>query len=120
MSSRLGVGIYGTGHVSREHLRAYLRNPDTEVVALCGRTREGAAALASEFGLPAKTYDNYDAMLADPSVHIVSICTPHHLHAEGAIKAARAGKHILVEKPIGLTLEQLVAMRAAVAESKVK
>jgi predicted dehydrogenase len=120
MSPVLGVGIYGTGNVSREHIRAYLRNPATEVVALCGRTREGAVARASEFGLPARSYVDYDEMLADPSVQIVSICTPHHLHAIGAIKAAQAGKHILVEKPIGLTLEQLVAMRAAVAESKVK
>lgn len=120
MSATLGVGIYGAGHVSREHIRAYLKNPATEVVAICSRTREGAAARASDFGLSATIYDDYDRMLADPAVQIVSICTPHALHAQGAIKAAQAGKHILVEKPIGLTLEDLVGIRAAVTENNVK
>src|SRR5438270_6596907 len=96
MSATLGVGIYGAGHVSREHIRAYLKNPVTEVVAICSRTREGAADRASDFGLSATIYDDYDRMLANPSVQIVSICTPHALHAPGAIKAAQAGKHILV------------------------
>ena len=120
MSATLGVGIYGAGGVSREHILAYLKNPATEVVAICSRTLDGANARASEFGLSAKTYDAYDEMLANPSVQVVSICTPHNLHAAGAIKAAKAGKHILVEKPIGLNLNELVALRAAVAESKVK
>jgi predicted dehydrogenase len=116
----LGVGIYGAGNVSREHIRAYLKNPTTEVVAICSRTLDGANARASEFGLSAKIYDDYDAMLGNPAVQVVSICTPHHLHAAGAIKAAQAGKHVLIEKPIGLNLRELVALRAAVAESKVK
>jgi predicted dehydrogenase len=120
MSSRLGVGIYGTGWVAREHIRAYLKNPACEVVALCSRTLESTRERAREFGLSAKVYDSYDEMLRDPAVQVVSICTPHQLHAVGTIKAAEAGKHVLVEKPIGLSVEQLVAMRAAVAENKVK
>jgi UDP-N-acetyl-2-amino-2-deoxyglucuronate dehydrogenase len=120
MSPTLGVGIYGAGNVSHEHIRAYGKNPATEVVAICSRTLEGASARASEFGLASRIYDDLDAMLADPAVDIVSICTPHHLHAAGAIKAARAGKHVLVEKPIGLTLEQLVGIRDAVTQNKVK
>jgi UDP-N-acetyl-2-amino-2-deoxyglucuronate dehydrogenase len=120
MSTPLGVGIYGAGSVSVEHIRAYQKNPATEVVAVCSRTIEGAEARIRDLGLAAKAFDDYDAMLDDPAVSIVSICTPPHLHAAGAIKAARAGKHVLVEKPIGLSLEQLVAMRAAVAENRVK
>ncbi|HLZ09764.1 MAG TPA: Gfo/Idh/MocA family oxidoreductase [Chloroflexota bacterium] len=120
MPPTLGVGIYGAGNVSHEHIRAYQKNPATEVVAICSRTLEGASARASEFDLAARIYDDYDVMLADPGVEVVSICTPHHLHAAGAIKAARAGKHILVEKPIGLNLQQLIAMRDAVAQNRVK
>ena len=53
LTATLGVGIYGAGHVSREHIRAYLKNPATEVVAICSRTREGAAARASDSALTA-------------------------------------------------------------------
>ena len=120
MTPTLGVGIYGAGNVSHEHIRAYLKNPATDVVAICSRTLEGAGARASEYDLAARIYNDLDAMLADPAVDVVSICTPHHLHAEGAIKAARAGKHILVEKPIALTLEQLLGIRDAVAQNRVK
>ena len=120
MVTPLGVGIYGAGHVSVEHIRAYQQDPATEVLAVCSRTLQGAAARIAERGLTARAYDDYDAMLADPAISIVSICTPHELHASGAIKAARAGKHVLVEKPIGLSLEQLVEMRAAVADNRVK
>src|SRR5262249_29781867 len=118
--SQLGIGIYGAGHVAREHVRAFLANPAARVVAICSRTRDGAQTLADEFNLPARTYDDYAALLADPAVDVVSIGTPHYLHAEGTIRAARAGKHVLVEKPIGLTLDELRAMRAAVAAAKVR
>jgi predicted dehydrogenase len=61
-----------------------------------------------------------DELLADPNVDIVSICTPNHLHVAEGIKAARAGKHILMEKPIALNLQGLCDLRQAVHEAQVK
>jgi predicted dehydrogenase len=117
----LGVGIVGTGWVTTPHIQAFERNPYTRVVAICSRERVRAQSRAESMGLKqCVAYDDYEAMLRDPDIHIISICTPHHLHAEQAIRAAEAGKHILLEKPIALDLPSLRALERAVRKSGVK
>jgi predicted dehydrogenase len=74
----------------------------------------------AEAGLDCKIYTDYDHLLADPEVDCISICTPNQLHAEETIKAARAGKHIVIEKPVALNLADLRAMRQAVSGAGVK
>lgn len=119
--SKIGVGVHGLGWVSGEHIKSYQKNPHCQVVALCGRTQEKAAAKAAEAGLTdVKLYTDYAAMLRDPAVQAVSICTPPHLHPQETIQAARAGKHILLEKAVANDLPNLRAMTAAVREAKVK
>jgi len=117
---KLRVGIQGCGWVAGEHIRAYMNNPNTRVAAVCSRTKEGARAKADEMGLSCAVYDSYDEMLADDAVKIISICTPNHLHAREGINAAQAGKHILIEKPIALNMEDLRALRESVREAGVK
>ena len=117
---KLGVAIQGAGWVAGEHIKAYAQNPHTEVVAICSRTREGVERKLAETGVSCRTCDTYPEMLADDDVDIVSICTPNHLHAPEAIQAAQAGKHILLEKPIALNLEDLRALRQAVRQAGVK
>ena len=95
--SLLKVGIVGTGWVSGEHIAAFQNNPHTEVVALCGRSEDKIQAKASECNLECAHYTDYDAMLAHEGIDIISIATPPIVHAEQAIKAAQAGKHILLE-----------------------
>ncbi len=117
----LGVGVVGTGWVSTEHIRAFARNPHTRVAAICSRDEARARAKASSVGLTqCAAYDSFDDMLQDPDVRIVSICTPHHLHADQAVAAAKAGKHILIEKPIALDLTGIRKVEKAVREAKVK
>ena len=117
----LGVGIVGTGWVSTEHIRAFERNPYTRVVALCSREKSRAQAKAESMGLRAvAAYDDYEKMLKDPNVHIVSVCTPHNQHAEQGVLAAQAGKHILLEKPIALDRPSLRALEKAVKKAGVK
>ena len=117
----LGVGIVGTGWVSTEHVRAYGRNALTRVTALCSRDKLRARAKADALGLPQCTaYDSYEAMLEDRNVQIVSICTPHHQHAQQGILAARAGKHLLIEKPMALDLQSLRELAAAVQKAGVR
>lgn len=114
-----GVGIVGMGWVSTEHARAFNRNPHTRVVALCGRTLESATRRRDELGLDARCYDDYAAMLADPAVDIVVICTPNYLHVEQGVQAARAGKHLFIEKPAATTREGLYRLRDAIAQAGV-
>lgn len=118
--STMKVGIVGTGWVSGEHIAAFEQNPHTEVVALCGRTEERAKAKAEETGLDCTIYTDYAKMLEHQDLAIVSIATPPNLHAEQAVAAAKAGKHILLEKAMANTLEDIRAIWGAVADAQVK
>ena len=117
----LGVGIIGTGWVSGEYIRAFESNPHTEVRGLVSRDRERAKAKGKAFhALHCRAYNRLDEMLADSSIHIVVICTPHHLHVSQGIAAAQAGKHLVLEKPVALDVEGLRELQAAVRAAKVK
>ncbi|MGA2985897.1 MAG: Gfo/Idh/MocA family oxidoreductase [Terriglobia bacterium] len=117
----LGIGIIGTGWVSGEYIRAFEANPHTEVLGLVSRDMARAKAKAQEFNAPrCHAYDRVDEMLADSSIHIVVICTPHHLHVTQGIAAAQAGKHLVLEKPVALDLEGLRKLQAAVRSAQVK
>lgn len=120
---RYGAAIWGAGWVAGEHIKAYCRNPCAEVVAIGSRTPEGAARKREQAGLSADgcaVYDDLGALLADRRVDVVSICTPNDQHAEQAIAAAQAGKHLVIEKPPAITLEGLRAMRDAVRAAGVR
>ena len=120
---QIGVAIQGAGTVSTEHLNAYLRNPGCRVVAVGSRTKEGAAAKARQVGLDPNDigiYDNLDELLAHPGLDALSVCTPHRRHPEDTIAAARAGKHVVIEKPVATTPDELYAMDAAVRDAGVK
>ena len=116
----LGVAIQGAGNVSTEHIRAYQNNPETRVVAIGSRTLEGARKKAREFDLKCDFFADYDRLLEHPEVDIVSICTPPERHAAEAIAGARAGKHLLIEKPVAVDRQELQAMREAVARAGVR
>jgi predicted dehydrogenase len=121
--SRLGVAVQGAGNVATEHLRAYLGNPHVEVVAVGSRTLEGAERKARQVGLdPARVrlYDAYEDLLADPRVDALSICTPAERHAAETVAAARAGKHLVIEKPVATEEADLTAMAAAVEAAGVR
>lgn len=120
---RLGVGIVGIGWVAMQHLTAFLNNPHTRVVYLCGRDKGRTAERLSKAGIavPDATFTTrYEDLLRSPDVDIIAIATPNHLHAAQAVAAARAGKHILLEKPTGLDLRELVRIRDAVRRAGVR
>lgn len=118
---QLGVLIHGAGWVSGEHIKAFVRNPHTRVAAISSRREESARRRAVEAGLEGVgLYSDLDRALEHPGVDIVSVCTPQHLHADNTIRAARAGKHIVIEKPIANSLEEMGAMRDAVRAAGVK
>jgi len=117
----LGVLIHGAGWVSGEHIKAFQNNPHTYIAAISSRRLESAQQRAEEAGLKdVRLYTDYEQALQQEGIDIVSVCTPQHIHAQNAILAARAGKHIVIEKPIANTLEEMYAMREAVKQAKVK
>jgi myo-inositol 2-dehydrogenase / D-chiro-inositol 1-dehydrogenase len=100
------AGILGAGYIAAEHARGYAAHPEVRLTAIASRQMERAQALAAPYG--AQAFLDHQAMLA--AVDVVSICTPTPTHADLAIAALRAGKHVLCEKPIARTIAQAEAM----------
>lgn len=114
MAHEIGVAINACGWVATEHAKAIARNPHTYLAGVTSRTRASAERLLRELGLDCPIYPDYEALLSDPRVDAVAITTPNHLHAANALDAARAGKHIILEKPPAITHEECDALEAAV------
>ena len=110
-----GFAILGTGMISKFHARALSEIPEARLIAVCSRQMAQAKAFANEFGCEA--FDCLDTMLANSDVDVLVIATPSGSHMEAAVAAARAGKHVLCEKPLDVTLERVDAMIAAHREA---
>lgn len=118
--NQLNVGIVGLGWVAGAHISAFNKMANAKVTAVCSRRELNEAQLAVEYGTTLKAYRDYEALLADPSIDVIDICTPHPFHAEQAIAAAQAGKHLIIEKPLAISYEDAVAMRNAIKAAGVK
>jgi myo-inositol 2-dehydrogenase / D-chiro-inositol 1-dehydrogenase len=104
------VALLGTGFVADIHMESYHRFiPEAEVTAVYGRNEERARTFAQKHHIP-RSFTNVDRLLAEADCDIVDICIPNVLHAPTAIAAAKAGKHVIVEKPLCMTLEEADAM----------
>jgi predicted dehydrogenase len=125
----VGIGIVGIGFMGMIHYLAARRVEGARVVALCSRDPKKLAgdwtSIQGNFG-PRGTqmdlsgialHEDYAAMLADPAVDLVDLCVPNDLHGRMAVQALKAGKPVLVEKPIALTMEEADAMVAAAREA---
>jgi phthalate 4,5-cis-dihydrodiol dehydrogenase len=100
----LGVGILGAGFFGAYHARAIEALDEARLVAVCAEEFSMADAFAVEHG--GKPYGDWRAMLEDKSVDVVAITAPHHLHCELAMAALQAGKHVLLEKPMALSVAE--------------
>jgi predicted dehydrogenase len=109
----LRVALVGCGLISEAHIRAYQYYPNRARITVCCDLDLEKAAQRAEMIAGARAVSSLDAVLAEPDVDAIEICTPHHLHADIAIAAARAGKHILCQKPLAKTLAECDAMIAA-------
>lgn len=118
-SRKVRIGIIGTGGIAHSHMRAYLNMPDVEIVAGADLVPGKAEAFFREFGIDAKCYNSHQEMLDDSSLKLdaVSVCTYNRTHAECSIYALKKGIHVLLEKPLCVTLEEALAIRAAEKES---
>jgi predicted dehydrogenase len=115
----LNVGVVGLGWVAGAHIETFKSVEGANVTAVCSRRELNESELAKQYGVPLKAYRSYEEMLADPGLDVVDICTPHPQHAKQAIAAAKAGKHLIIEKPISLTYEEAREMRKAIHKAGV-
>ncbi len=113
----LRVAVVGLGWVAEAHIGAYQATTGAKVTTVCSSRNPSPAEVEARYGLPLKVYSRYEEVLADPEIDIVSLCTANMFHAEQAIAAVRAGKHVYVEKPVALRYADAVRMRDAIRAS---
>ncbi len=111
-------GILGTARINRALIPPLTISPRNRLLAVASRELERAQQYAREKGIE-RAHGSYEALLADPEIDVVYISLPNRFHAEWAIKAAKAGKHVLCEKPIALTVEDVDAIAEAGAKNGV-
>ncbi len=108
-AKRIGFGLIGSGFISKVHLDALRTVPGAEVIAIADVDHQRAQGFAQMFDVP-KTYPSHTAMLADPEIDAVVIGIPNCHHAKVAMDAMNAGRHVICEKPLALTLDDAQAM----------
>jgi predicted dehydrogenase len=113
--SKLGAGIVGTGFIGPAHVEA-LRRIGINVVGLVASSEDKCRAKATELGIE-RPYTSYEAMLADPDIHVVHLTTPNHLHFPQAKAALLAGKHVVCEKPLAMNARESSELVRLAAES---
>ena len=116
--AKYGALIIGPGWVAGEHIKGLAKDPRTEIRAIAGMVpedRHRAEGYAQQYSLNADYYEDWTAALKRDDIDLVHICTINHMHYEQTLAAIQAGKHVMVEKPLCLTLDQLRTLADAEA-----
>ncbi len=114
----IGIGFIGAGDIANLHAEAINDMAGAELIGLWNRTTEKGKIKAKQFGC--KTYDSVESLLADSKIDTVFILTNMETHCEYTVKAAEAGKHVLVEKPAASSISELEQMQTAIDKAGVK
>jgi predicted dehydrogenase len=117
---KYNVGIIGYGWVSGAHIAAINGTSLAQVTAVYSSRPQDAATLSARHESPISVYNDLEAMLNDPQLHAVSVCSYPQDHAKHAIAAAKAGKHLIIEKPLALAWEECLEIQKAVQDAQVK
>ena len=117
MSARvLNWGLLSTARINRALIPAIRNSKRNRLAAVASRSQSAADAYAREWKIE-KALGSYEALLSDPEIDVIYVSLPNHMHAEWSLKALRAGKHVLCEKPLALSVEQVDAMAQAAQET---
>ena len=114
------VGVIGYGWVSGAHIAAINATANAQVTAVYSSRPQQASVLSGRHGSGISVHNDLEAMLNDPQLNVISICSYPQDHARHAIAAAKAGKHLIIEKPLALTWADCLAIQKAVQEAQVK
>lgn len=117
---KYNVGMIGYGWAAGAHIDSINKTPHAQVTAVWSSRKLDSAELSSKHGGSIKAYENLDEMLADPSIHVVDITSYPSQHKKQAVAAANAGKHIILEKPMAMSLADCREIVAAAKKNKVK
>jgi len=117
---KYNVGIIGYGWVATAHIPAINASSLGQVTAIYSSRKLDSGELSARHGGKITAYNDLDAMLADPDIHVVSVCGYPYDHAKQVIASAKAGKHLIIEKPLCLSLKDLRAMQKAVEQTGIK
>ena len=117
---KYNVGIIGYGWVATAHIDAINKCTNAQVSAIYSSRELDGEKLSKEWGSPIKTFTNLDEMLSDKSIDVVSVCSYPYQHKTHAIKAARAGKHLIIEKPLALSWDDCLELESEVKKAGVK
>ncbi len=117
---KLGVGIIGCGSVAGEYVKAFSKDERSEIRALVSRNSANAQKYRDQHDLKCSIETDADKMLRQTDIDIVVVSTPHNLHTKYVVAAAEAGKHVIIEKPVALTMEDVQKQQDAVNKNKVK
>lgn len=115
---KIGIGIIGLGHSGKQHLDAYLKNPEVEVMMVSDTSAETLASVCNQYKL--EGVRDYKEIIKNQKVDLISICTPDYLHCEQVLSAVSAGKHVFCEKPLASSLSECEQIVEAVQKKKVK
>jgi len=116
MDKQLNWGLLSTAKINQALIKPLRASNRTRLLAVASRSISNAEAYAREWNIP-RAHGSYEALLADPEIDVIYNSLPNHLHAEWTIKALRAGKHVLSEKPFALTLAEVDAMSQVARET---
>src|SRR2546421_3553545 len=117
---KFNVGIIGYGWVATAHIPAINATSLGQVSAVYSSRKLDSSELSAKHGRTIEVYNDLDEMLANPDIHVVSICSYPYDHAKQVIAAAKSGKHQIIEKPLCLSLKDLRAMEKAIKAARVK
>lgn len=118
-NKKIRIGIIGAGNIAQNaHIPAYLKQQDVELVAVCDLNADRAKQVADKHGFT-YSFTDYHQLLALEEIDAVSICTWNNAHAGAAIAAAKAGKHVLCEKPMAMNTQEAEAMMKAAKENNI-
>src|SRR3954451_89737 len=117
---KYNVGIVGYGWVASAHIPAINATTQGQVTAICSSRKLDAKQLSAQHGGSITAYTDVAEMLANPDIDVVSVCSYPYDHAKQVIAAAKAGKHIIIEKPLCLSSKDLRAVQQAVTKAKIK
>jgi len=117
---KLGAAIIGCGWVAGEYVKAFSKDERSEIRALVSRNPANAERYRDQYDLQCSIETDANIMLQQENVDIVVVCTPHNQHTKYVVAAAETGKHVIIEKPVALTMEDVRKQQDVVKRNKVK
>lgn len=118
--AKYNVGVFGFGDVAKEYVKAINNNPLSRTAAVVSRDKAKTERRVQEYGFDCEVLSTYDELISRKDISIIVNTAPHFLHAEETVKAVEAGKHVVCEKPIGMTWGEILKVQQAVKKAGAK